>query len=51
MCQVYAGQPPESYEPVTRRLRLSGHSTSIRLERSFNDLWKRGGLMYASPLR
>lgn len=35
MCQVYAGQPPESYEPVTRRLRLSGHSTSIRLERSF----------------
>ncbi|PAU96250.1 ribbon-helix-helix domain-containing protein [Paracoccus salipaludis] len=35
MCQVYAGQCPESYEPVTRRLRLSGHSTSIRLERSF----------------
>lgn len=35
MCKVYAGQPPESYEPVTRRLRLSGHSTSIRLERSF----------------
>lgn len=35
MCQVYAGQRPESYEPVTRRLRLSGHSTSIRLERSF----------------
>lgn len=35
MCQVYAGQPPESYEPVTRRLRLSGHSTSIRLERGF----------------
>ena len=35
MCQVYAGQCPESYEPVTRRLRLSGHSTSIRLERGF----------------
>jgi len=35
MCQVYAGQAPESYEPVTRRLRLNGHSTSIRLERSF----------------
>lgn len=35
MCRVYAGQRPESYEPVTRRLRLSGHSTSIRLERSF----------------
>lgn len=35
MCQIYAGQPPERYEPVTRRLRLSGHSTSIRLERGF----------------
>lgn len=35
MCQIYAGQPPESYEPVTRRLRLNGHSTSIRLERGF----------------
>lgn len=35
MCQVYASQLPESYEPITRRLRLSGHSTSIRLERSF----------------
>jgi predicted DNA-binding ribbon-helix-helix protein len=35
MCRVYAGQSPESYEPVTRRLRLNGHSTSIRIERSF----------------
>jgi predicted DNA-binding ribbon-helix-helix protein len=35
MCRIYAGQLPESYEPVTRRLRLNGHSTSIRLERSF----------------
>ena len=31
----YAGQAPECYEPVTRRMRLSGHSTSIRLEGSF----------------
>ena len=35
MCQIYAGQAPEGYEPVTRRLRLHGHSTSIRLERGF----------------
>lgn len=28
-----------------------GRGSAIRLERSFNDLWKRGGLMYASPLR
>ena len=35
MCRGYAGQQPQSYNPATRRLRLSGHSTSIRLERSF----------------
>ena len=35
MCQIYAGQTPDSYQPVTRRLRLSGHSTSIRLEGVF----------------
>lgn len=35
MCQIFAGQEPEDYEPVTRRLRLNGHSTSIRLERNF----------------
>lgn len=48
MCQVYAGQPPASYEPVTRRLRLNGHSTSIRLERSFwrilDEMAQREGL-------
>jgi predicted DNA-binding ribbon-helix-helix protein len=35
MCQVFAGQDPAEYRPVTRRLRLNGQSTSIRLERSF----------------
>ena len=37
MCEVFAGQPRENYEPITRNLRLNGQSTSIRLERSF---WK-----------
>ena len=37
MCQIFANQATESYEPMTRRLRLNGQSTSIRLERSF---WK-----------
>lgn len=37
MCQIFAGQDPANYEPVTRRLRLNGQSTSVRLERSF---WK-----------
>ncbi len=35
MCQIFAGQDPNRYESVTRRLRLNGQSTSIRLERSF----------------
>jgi predicted DNA-binding ribbon-helix-helix protein len=35
MCQLFAGQDPARYEYVTRRLRLNGQSTSIRLERAF----------------
>ena len=35
MCQIFAGQNPARYESVTRRLRLNGQSTSIRLERAF----------------
>lgn len=32
MCQIFAGQDPAGYRPVTRSVRLGGHSTSIRLE-------------------
>ncbi|WP_417670787.1 ribbon-helix-helix domain-containing protein [Roseibium sp.] len=35
MCQIFAGQDPADYEPETRRMRLNGLSTSIRLERAF----------------
>jgi predicted DNA-binding ribbon-helix-helix protein len=35
MCEIFAGQPRENYEPITRNIRLNGQSTSIRLERSF----------------
>ncbi|MFN3615218.1 MAG: ribbon-helix-helix domain-containing protein [Rubrimonas sp.] len=35
MCQIFAGQDPDSYDSETRSLRLHGHSTSIRLERAF----------------
>ena len=35
MCEIFANQPQESYEPITRNIRLNGQSTSIRLERSF----------------
>ncbi|MFN3259766.1 MAG: ribbon-helix-helix domain-containing protein [Pikeienuella sp.] len=35
MCRIFAGQDPERYELTTRRLRLNGQSTSIRLENAF----------------
>lgn len=38
MCRIFAGQDAEDYQPVTRRLRLNGQSTSIRLEKSFWDI-------------
>lgn len=38
MCKIFAGQSPGDYEPETRRLRLNGQSTSIRLERAFWEI-------------
>lgn len=38
MCHVFAGQDPERYASQTRRLRLNGQSTSIRLENAFWDV-------------
>ena len=38
MCQIFAGLDPALYEPETRRLRLNGQSTSIRLEHSFGKI-------------
>lgn len=38
MCEIFAGQDPDRYESNTRRLRLNGHSTSIRLENSFWEI-------------
>ncbi|APZ53172.1 ribbon-helix-helix domain-containing protein [Salipiger abyssi] len=35
MCQVFTGQDPQRYASETRRLRLNGQSTSIRLENAF----------------
>ncbi|MDO9638376.1 MAG: ribbon-helix-helix domain-containing protein [Pseudotabrizicola sp.] len=35
MCRIYAEQQPLRYALTTRRLRLNGQSTSIRLENSF----------------
>jgi len=38
MCDVFANQNPERYASHTRRLRLNGQSTSIRLESAFWDI-------------
>lgn len=35
MCEVFAGQDPDRYASTTRRLRLNGQSTSIRLENAY----------------
>ncbi|MEL7139349.1 MAG: ribbon-helix-helix domain-containing protein [Pseudomonadota bacterium] len=35
MCQVFAGQDPDEYASETRSMRLSGYSTSVRLETAF----------------
>jgi predicted DNA-binding ribbon-helix-helix protein len=38
MCRIFAGQDPARYAPETRRLRLNGQSTSLRLEAAFWDI-------------
>lgn len=35
MCRFYAEQDPQRYALTTRRVRLNGQSTSIRLENTF----------------
>lgn len=38
MCRIFAGQTPDRYTLETRRMRLNGQSTSIRLENAFWDI-------------
>ncbi|MEI4232354.1 ribbon-helix-helix domain-containing protein [Roseovarius sp. D22-M7] len=38
MCRIFAGQSPDRYMLETRRMRLNGQSTSIRLENAFWDI-------------
>jgi predicted DNA-binding ribbon-helix-helix protein len=38
MCRIFAGQDPARYAPETRRLRLNGQSTSLRLEAAFWEI-------------
>ena len=38
MCKIFSGQLPETYEPITRNIRLNGQSTSIRLENAYWEI-------------
>jgi predicted DNA-binding ribbon-helix-helix protein len=35
MCRVLTGQSPQRFRKVSRSVRISGHSTSVRLEAAF----------------
>ncbi|MBJ3761290.1 ribbon-helix-helix domain-containing protein [Maribius pontilimi] len=41
MCNIFANQDENRYAASTRRLRLNGQSTSIRLENAFWDILDR----------
>ena len=38
MCRVFYEQPPESYQPIKRSLRIQRQVTSLSLERQFWDI-------------
>ena len=38
MCQLYSGQNPDNYQYVTRSIRMSGFTTSVRLEARFWEI-------------
>lgn len=40
MCRVFTAQSPHRFKKISRSVRISGHSTSIRLEAAFWDALK-----------
>ncbi|WP_313802884.1 ribbon-helix-helix domain-containing protein [Sphingobium sp.] len=38
MCRFYRHTSSDNYSPATRKVRIHGHSTSVRLEKSFWDI-------------
>ncbi|MGD8111198.1 ribbon-helix-helix domain-containing protein [Vibrio sp. TRT 21S02] len=38
MCEIFAHQPRENYQFITRSIRIDGHATSVKLETSFWQL-------------
>lgn len=35
MCEIFAKQPQDNYQFITRSIRIDGHATSVKLEASF----------------
>ncbi len=35
MCEIFAKQPQQNYQFITRSIRIDGHATSVKLESSF----------------
>ena len=50
MCKIFSNLDPALYEFQTRSVRLSGHSTSIRLEVAFWNTLERIALAQGTPL-
>ncbi|BDP29825.1 hypothetical protein VV208B2_09050 [Vibrio vulnificus] len=38
MCEIFAKQPKENYQTITRSIRIDGHATSVKLEASYWDI-------------
>src|SRR5450631_3072057 len=50
MCKIFSHLDPDLYEFQTRSVRLSGHSTSIRLEVAFWHALEKIALAQGAPL-
>lgn len=50
MCEIFANQPKENYQFITRSVRIDGHATSVKLEASFWEILEEIAHNQAMPL-
>ncbi|MGL4828501.1 MAG: ribbon-helix-helix domain-containing protein [Vibrio sp.] len=50
MCEIFANQPKENYQFITRSIRIDGHATSVKLEASFWEILEEIAHNQAMPL-
>ncbi|QYO70854.1 ribbon-helix-helix domain-containing protein [Vibrio cholerae] len=50
MCEIFANQPKENYQFITRSVRIDGHATSVKLEASFWQILEEIAHNQAMPL-